>query len=184
MVAPNAKYTAEKARRRLLRMPLVSICIGDSTKGMSFTVIMEHCHGVDYSKMSLVINGMRSFKTSKNPRMLEKDCVKILLRLAQSDRERECIKYAVCKTSGISATGARCLYGFENMDEGSSRVEQAIAEVQQIYEVVEDIASIRDKVALATLGVSASSQFSRVSIFTWAWLGKRAIHSSIMTVVI
>ena len=36
MVAPNAKYTAEKARRRLLRMPLVSICIGDSTKGMSF----------------------------------------------------------------------------------------------------------------------------------------------------
>ena len=70
------------------------------------------------------------------------------------------------------------------MDEGSSRVEQAITEVQQIYEIVEDIASIRDKAALATLGVSASSQFSRVSIFTWAWLGKRAIHSSIMTVVI
>ena len=82
----------------------------------------------------------------------------MLLRLAQSDRERECIKYAVCKTSGISATGARRLYGFENMDEHSSRVEQAIAEVQQIYEVIEDIASIRDKAALATLGVSLASQ--------------------------
>ena len=64
IVAPNVKYASEKARRRLLQMPLLSICVGDATKGMSFTIIMEYCHGVDYSHISSVINKMA--QTSQN----------------------------------------------------------------------------------------------------------------------
>ena len=57
IVSPEVKYTAERARRKLLQMPLVSICVGDPSKDKAFTILLEHCHGVDYSKMSMVING-------------------------------------------------------------------------------------------------------------------------------
>ena len=69
----------------------------------------------------------------------------MLLGLAESDRERECIKYAIFKASGMTATRARHQYRFEHMTEHSARVERAIIEVQQIRETVEDIARIQDK---------------------------------------
>ena len=75
----------------------------------------------------------------------------MLLGLVQSDRERECIKYAVYKSSGISATKARCPYG---MNRHAVRVEQAISEVQQINEMVDEIANMKDKAALATFGIT------------------------------
>ena len=111
IVSPEVKYTCEKARRKLLKMPLVSICVGNPASGKSFTILLESYCGVDYSRISLVINGMVSSLTSQNPHTLEKDCVKMLLGLAQSDRERECIKYAIFKASGMTATRSRRQYG-------------------------------------------------------------------------
>lgn len=151
IVSPNTKYTAEKARRRLLQMPLASLCIGDPRKGMSFTIIMEQCHGTDYSKMSLVVSGMATIKPLHNLQVLERQCIKMLLRLAQSDREREC---TIFKASGISAKRAQNVYGFQRMNDCASRT---IAEVQRVYDVVEDIASMQDKAALATLGIDPCS---------------------------
>ena len=60
---------------------------------------------VDYSKMSMVINGMVSSCTTQNPHVLEKDCVKMLLSLAESDRERECIRYTIFKASACQQPG-------------------------------------------------------------------------------
>ena len=72
-----------------------------------------------------------SFK-DQNPR---KGCLKLLLGLAQSDRERECIKYAA---SGMTSTRAHREYGFQCMTECATRVEQAIVEVQKIRKTVEE----------------------------------------------
>lgn len=80
----------------------------------------------------------------------------MLLSLAQSDRERECIRYAVFKTSGMSASKARCQYGFERMRERSTRVEEAVVEVQQIRETVDEIAKVRSKAQLVNCRVSSS----------------------------
>ena len=160
IVSPNIKYTAEKARRRLLKIPLASLCIGDPTKGMSSTIVMEQHYGVDYSMMSSVINGIAAKAPSQNQNVLERESVKRILALAQSDRERECIKYTIFKASGISSSKARHLYGFGIMNERAATVEQAIAEVQQIYKVVEDIASMQDKAALATLGIDVCNSDS------------------------
>ena len=92
VVSPGVKYMAEKARRKLLQMPLVSVCIGSPASGRSFTILIEHCHGVNYSKISLVINGMLSSSTAQNSQVLDKDLVKRLAGLATSDRERECLR--------------------------------------------------------------------------------------------
>lgn len=159
IVSPGTKYTAERARRRLLRMPLVSVCMGDPIKGMSSTLVLEHSLGVDYLKMSLVINRIATV-SSKCPQVPERQLVKALIGFAQSDRERECIKYAIFKSSGMSATKIRRLYGIEKMNEHASWVDSAIAEKERIYEIVEDIANIQDKAALAALGIDTCSGVS------------------------
>ena len=84
IISPGVKYMAEKARRLLLQMPLVSIHIGNPDKGNSFSIVIEHCRGVDYSKLSLVLDGLLSSCANQNPQGLEKRCVKMLLSLATS----------------------------------------------------------------------------------------------------
>ncbi len=157
IVSPGVKYSAETARRKLLQMPLVAVHVGNPSKGNLFTILLEHCHGVDNSRMSLVVDGMVSSLTTRSPQGMDKNCVKMLLSLAQSDRERECLKYAIFKASGMSSTGARHQYGFERMTERSARVEQAIAEVQQIRETVDDIARMKNKALLASFGIDQAS---------------------------
>ncbi len=153
IVSPGVKYTAETARRKLLQMPLVAVRLGNPNKGNSFTILLEYCHGVDYSRLSLVVDGVAGSLATQSPQGIDKNCVKMLLSLAQSDRERECLRYAIFKASGMSATRARHQYGFERMTERSAQVEQAIAEVQQIRETVDDIARMQNKALLASFGI-------------------------------
>ena len=83
----------------------------------------------------------------------------MLLRLVQSDCERECIKYAIFRASGMTATKSRCRYGLECMNDLEARVEQAIKVVQRTHETVEDIASIQDRSLLATFGIQQKLYF-------------------------
>lgn len=69
---------------------------------------------------------------------LEKSVVKMILRIANSDRERECLKYAIFKSSGMTPSGIRRTHGFEN-------IEQAISRIQQIHKAIAQLASIQDK---------------------------------------
>ena len=57
---------------------------------------------------------------------MSKSELKDLLSLAQTDKERECVRYAVWKLSGLSVTAARRVYGFENLRERAQKVDTAI----------------------------------------------------------
>ena len=72
---------------------------------------MEKFPGCDYSKM-----GRAGLANTSMPHTfsLEKPVVKMLLSIAESDRERECLRYAIYKASGMTATMVRRTYGFEN----------------------------------------------------------------------
>ena len=85
---------------------------------------------------------------------------KCYLRIAQSDRERDCIKYAICKASRILATRACTLNGFQYMNEHTTKVEKAMVEVQKVYETVEDIANVQDKALLKSFGILPESDSS------------------------
>ena len=161
IVSPNTEYHSFNARKKLLQVPLVSVCVGDSGKGRSFTILIEHSRGVDYSQMSSVINGMAGVCSGNDSPKLE--TVKMLLALAQSNRERECIRYAIFKASGMSATRARHQYGFDRMIEHSSHVKEAMIEVQQIRETVEDIACIEDQALLVPFGIQDETSHSSCS---------------------
>lgn len=102
--------------------------------------------------MSVVLNGMVAHSQSDCSR-LGKSMIKQLLGLAQSDRERECLHYAVFKASGMTPTQARQMYRFEHMAQRAKKVENCISEAPKIRETIESLATIEDTAFLATLGI-------------------------------
>lgn len=78
------------------------------------------------------------------------------LSLARSDREHECLRYAIFKSSGVNQTEAHRLYGFERMDSRATKLE-AIAEVEEIRKAIEGLARIQDKALLQTFGTVDTS---------------------------
>ena len=130
IVSPNVNYTAQKGRRLLLKMPFASIRIGDPHCGKSSIIIMEKFSGMDYAKIGLVLNNVSITKKQESGE-LSKACVKMLLTFAQSDRERESLRYAIFKSSGLSQKEVRRKYGFESMSSRAAKVEDVLKETNQ-----------------------------------------------------
>jgi hypothetical protein len=79
-----------------------------------------------------------------------------LLGLCQSDRERECLRYAVFKASGLSATQARKQLGFESMSQRTKKVEDVITHVEYIRTAIEKLALTKEKAVLTNLGLDCN----------------------------
>jgi hypothetical protein len=77
------------------------------------TLLLEFFSQVNYTKMCLVINSMAKSIPGNDRSAIEKSTLQALLSMAQSDRERETLRYVVYKASGLTSTRARKLYGFE-----------------------------------------------------------------------
>ena len=101
IVSPCVSYTAERARRKLLQMPLASVTVGKPSDGNSYAILTE-CFKDE--RVGVLVNAMIQAQYQQVPKKLDKGCVRMLLNLAQNDRERECLKYTVIKASGISAS--------------------------------------------------------------------------------
>ena len=90
--------------------------------------------------------------------VMEKSEVKALLGLAQSDHERELIRYSVFKSSGLTPTTARKQFGFERTQERSEHVQECIQEAQNIREaIIDKLTAVQDEALLASMGFSAMS---------------------------
>lgn len=152
LASPAVTYTAERAKRKLLQMPHMCILIGEPSQGNSQYILMEHVLGANDFKLNVVVNAL-SCTAQKSLPNFDKSCVKMLLSLVQSEREKAYLKYAVCKASNLSATKARKLYGFENMGETFSKVEEAIVETESIREAIDELANVEDRAMLASFGI-------------------------------
>ena len=127
MVSPEVKYTAEHARRKL---PIISVRIGDPKKGNSLIILMEKFYGTNYPKLGAILNGLVSLNpTSSDGGKLQKSVVNMLLSIAQSDRERKCLRYAIYSASGMTPTEARRKLGLGNMKAVPKEVGEAVLEV-------------------------------------------------------
>ena len=139
---PNVTYNSYQAKRRLLQMPLATIRIGLPSAGYSQIFIMEFLKGVDYSHLRRILE---LNKTSTPSLSINKKEVQELLLLTSSDRERETLKYAIYKVSGLTPTAARKELGFGDMPERAARIEVAIQEVIDIRKAFDDIIETRVK---------------------------------------
>ena len=109
-------------------MPLAALLMNKDPKVFE----MELNSGVDYKKFIDICESFNSSATSS--KIFSKIEIQNLLSLAQNDRERELVKYATFKASGLTASAARRCYGFENMTERTARVEACIEESLHIRE--------------------------------------------------
>ena len=117
---------------------------------------MEAVKGVDYEH---ALTACASKQASSNP-ALTKNELKQLLTLAQSNRERELVRY---NASGLTVTGAKRHYGLENMTERSAQIEVCVREAQSICESIEELAEIQAQAVLRSgecIGCSSDSESS------------------------
>ena len=128
---PRVTYHAGNAKRRLLQMPLVANKVKNLTTQRSEIHVTELIKGVDYLKFSHFLNASATSRENSKPTFSKAD-LKQLLILAQSDRERELIKYTTLKASGLSKSTARKRFGFQNLSERCMKVEESIHEAECI----------------------------------------------------
>ena len=84
---------------------------------------------------------------------LRKETVKGLLKLAESSREPQCLKYAITKAAGMSSSQAKVTYGFNDMSSKISVVENALEDAAAIRDAIENIAKVEDLAILHSLGI-------------------------------
>ena len=161
MVSPTVTYTALHARRKLLQMPLVSIGVGDRQKGSYCVFLVEKQGAIHYTIFQSLLNNWLSCQNKKALTSLSKETVSDLLKLAESNGERERLKYAIVKAAGISHSQAKNVYGFDNVSSRVNKVENALLEATAIRDAIENIANIKETAILSSLGINETSDESQ-----------------------
>ena len=110
---PHLHYQSQNALELLLQMPLAGVRIGDPKSGVSSWYLLEFIEGINYTH---VVQFLEATSMSRQSSVcIKKHELKALLGLAQSDRERELVRYTAFKSSGLSTTGARKHLGLESI---------------------------------------------------------------------
>ena len=161
MVSPNVTYTSLHARRKLLQMPLASLGIGERCKGNYCVFLVEKNSSVHYNIFKSLLNNLVTCE-QKEKTVLSRETVDKLLKLAESEGEKQRLKFAIVGSAGLSSTKAKSIYGFDDMTAKTKKVKDALEEATAIREVIENIAKSKDRALLNSLGIydSDSSETS------------------------
>ena len=136
-------------------MPLVCIRYGDANaKGATAWYLVEYNPGIDYLRFAQLLHAFVSNLHPRSQPAMDKRQVKWqVLQLAQSSRERKLIRYAGYKSSGVTESAARKVYGFENMLQREKRIEECIADAWSIHEAIDQLAHTLDQAVLLACGI-------------------------------
>ena len=116
--------------------------------------MVEYVEGVDYVNFAHFAEALfTANKPSQSP-CINKSEIKGLLGLAQSDRERELIRYSLFKASGLTSSGVRRHFGFEKMSERARSVRDCIETARSIREAIDKLSMIQDRAILAAMGIN------------------------------
>ena len=141
---PNVTYKSFSARRKVLHIPCVVFPVCNQL------YIMEKVDGLNYVHLSEFLTSKLTAAQAKQG--MTKDDLQNLLLIASSDKERECIKYAVYKSSGYTPTRARREYGLDNMANRASKVESSISDSIEIMHAYDDLLEIQERTLVDCYG--------------------------------
>lgn len=99
---PHLDYETDSAKRSLVCMPLACIRIGEPSS-VSQTYVMELTSDADYNMVRQILKRLQPLATRKE--LCRKE-VPDFLSLAQTHREKECLRCALFRTSGLTPCGA------------------------------------------------------------------------------
>ena len=149
---PVSTYLSSNAKRRLLQMPLVALRISKS-EHQSELYLMEKIDGFNYEKLVEILR----VQMIDNGNRISRDELKQLIAITQTEREKELIRYAVYRSSNVTSSQARRLFGFENVHELSRKIQDCIQQTKKVYEDVNDLAVARCEAVIETYAISSSS---------------------------
>lgn len=152
MSTPGVKYKAKDAKRKLLQMPLAALKIKESKTYTTYLVSKDTNLQLTRSLLK-----RKDWGSQNTGMQMSASLVKELLSATESDAERERLTYGIVKSSGLSHTKLRQLYGFENLKRRQDKVENALREMREIREAVASIASIQEKAVLQSFGIEVES---------------------------
>lgn len=152
MSTPGVKYKAKDAKRKLLQMPLAALKIKESKTYTIYLVSKDTNLQLTRSLLK-----RKDWGSQNTGMQMSASLVKELLSATDSDAERERLTYGIVKSSGLSHTKLRQLYGFENLKRRQDKVENALREMREIREAVASIASIQEKAVLQSFGIEVES---------------------------
>ncbi len=157
LVSPNVlQYKAPQVRRKILRMPLACVGVGDRSKGNYSFFIVEKQETVNYTVFQTLL-AKASDKPSLSETGLSKNELKELLYLAESESQREMLKYVAIKASGLSNSKAKKDYGICDIQKRAEKLDRAVQEARAIRESIEKIANLKDKALLSSFGFQVNS---------------------------
>ena len=152
MSNPGIKYKAKDAKRKLLQMPLAALRITESKSDAIYLVSKE-------TNLELTRSPLKRKDCSSQYAdvQMSASLVKELLSASESEAERKRLTYGIAKSSGLTHTKLRQLYGFQDLKERQYKVEKALREIREIREAVTSIANIKEKAVLQTFGIEVES---------------------------
>ena len=124
------RYKASEARRKLLRMPLACIGVGDRSKGTYCLYIVEKQRAVNYPVFQALLQKAMNRSSAHTPN-LSKEEVKELLYLAEYESDKEMLKYVAVKASGQSNTKAKEVYGISDVQKRKENSTQQLKNQKQ-----------------------------------------------------
>ena len=158
-IFPSVTYHTLNAKRKLLQMPLAAILIGAEVN------ITELVQGIDYLKVSHFLGALATKRETNTPSLSKTDLNSLLL-LAQSDRERELVKYTAFRASGMTKSSARRHFGFQNLSERVSKVEECIQEAESIRQCIDTLSRVKEAAIMQEFIISAC-----ITLFTTTGFG-------------
>ena len=140
-------YKASLARRKLLQMPLACIGVGRMEQGTYCLYLVEKQNLVDYSIFQTLLENA-ALKPGVKEMSISKEEMSNILYLAETESQRELLKYVVVKATGLSNTKAKSFYGLSNVKERKEKVESALEKAISIRQSIEKIARLKDRALL------------------------------------
>ena len=153
--SPGIAYTFLHAHRKLLRMPLAAIVDGKMKAG-TFQYYLIEKGSVRYELFQCFTSKLLEKSKSIENGSFSKADFKKLLQLAETDSEKERLKFVAAKAGGLSSTGVERVHGFRMSNKKQKKVLDAMEHGQMIKESVENIAKIKDKALVRSLGFNLS----------------------------
>ena len=78
--------------------------------------------------------------------------------LAESESEKEQLKYSIVKSSGLSSSKAKQWYGFQDVNRRIVKVQDPAEKAHNIRVAIERIAHIKEQALVEALGIALSSE--------------------------
>lgn len=153
---PHMKYISSKAVRLLMQLPIIIMELALSGPGSQRLYVTELKPGIDAQKLVFIVRQfLQSKKAQTKDKLPSKEKLEALCQLASSESDRLIIKMAVC--SELSGKEAQKRYGVQNINSKKQKINDAIQRATEIRNVILELANLKEKALLHTLGYDIDS---------------------------